>query len=214
MRSRTLSSSARAIIGTSSFILCSVLIHVAVMRHTSLIEWLALTSLAFVPFSIALIELRWRAWVAFLLLCIGLWWLVGMGGGWPLLYVPSVAIPAMLAWFFGRTLRAGRQSLITTIAVAASPDLPDYLRRYTRQLTWLWTGIFIAMVIWDLSLAVLAPHAWWSFMANCGNYLIIGSTVAIEYLFRRLRFRHFAHPGFAEYLKIVLRSNPRRMPGG
>jgi uncharacterized membrane protein len=214
MTSRTLSSSTRAVIGTASFILCSVLIHIAVMRRTSLVEWFALTSLALVPFSIALIELRWRAWVTFLLLSIGLWWLVRMGGGWPLLYLPSVGIPAMLAWFFGRTLRAGRQPLITAIAVAASPDLPDYLRRYTRQLTVLWTGIFVAMVIWDLSLAALAPHGWWSFMANCGNYLIIGAIVAVEYLVRRLRFRHFSHPGFAEYLKIVVRSNPRRIPGG
>ena len=100
------------------------------------------------------------------------------------------------------------------IAVAASPDLPDYLRRYTRQLTMLWTGIFVAMVIWDAALATLAPDGWWSFMANCGNYVLIGATVAIEYLFRRLRFRDFHHPGFAEYLKIVVRSNPRRIPGG
>jgi uncharacterized membrane protein len=172
-----------------------------------------LTALAFVPFSVALVELRIRAWLAFVLLSVALWWLVRMGGGWPLLYLPSIGIPAMLAWFFGQTLRSGRQPLITAIAVGASPDLPDYLRRYTRRLTVLWTLIFVAMVVWDLSLAILAPHAWWSFMANVGNYVLIGATVAIEYLFRRLRFRHFDHPGFAEYLKIVVRANPRRIPG-
>jgi uncharacterized membrane protein len=214
MRSRNLSQAARALIGMSSFIVCSALIHVAVTHRTPLLEWLALTSLALVPFSVALAELRVRAWLGFVALSAALWWLVSAGGGWPLLYLPSIAIPAALAWFFGRTLRAGRQPLITAIAVAASPDLPDYLRRYTRQLTVLWTAIFVAMVISDLALATLAPQGWWSFMANAGNYLIIGGVVAIEYLIRRLRFRAFAHPGFAEYLKIVVRANPRRISGG
>jgi uncharacterized membrane protein len=197
-----------------SFVLCSVLIHVAVMHRTALLEWLALISLAFVPLGIPMFELRWRAWLAFATSCAGLWWLVRVGGGWPLLYLPSIGIPAALAWFFGRTLRAARVPLISAIALAASPDLPDYLRRYTRQLTVFWTGIFIAMTAWDAALAVFAPHGWWSFMANFANYLLIGATVAIEYLWRRLRFRDFDHPGFAEYLKIVVRANPRGMGGG
>lgn len=197
-----------------SFVLCSVLIHVAVMYRTPLAEWLALISLAFVPLSIPMFELRWRAWLAFAASCVGLGWLVSVGGGWPLLYLPSIGIPAALAWFFGRTLRAGRVPLISAIALAARPDLPDYLQRYTRQLTAFWTAIFIAMTVWDACLAAFAPHGWWSFMANFANYLLIGATVAIEYLFRRLRFRDFDHPGFTEYLKLVVRANPRGMDGG
>ena len=48
-----------------SFVASSVLIHVAVLGGTRLVEWLALVALAVVPFSIALLELRWRAWLAF-----------------------------------------------------------------------------------------------------------------------------------------------------
>lgn len=213
MRSVPLSQPARALLGTLSFVLCSVLIHVAVLRRTPLLEWLALTALVFVPFSIAVVELRWRAWLAFAAASAALWWLVQVGGGWPLLYLPSVGIPAALAWFFGRTLRDGRQPLITSIAVAATPGLPDYLLRYTRQLTVFWTVLFVAMVVWDACLALFAPHRWWSFMANFINYLIIGAVVAIEYGFRRLRFRQFDHPGFVDYLKIVVRANPRRIGG-
>jgi uncharacterized membrane protein len=214
MRSVLLSQQARALLGTLSFVMCTALIHVAVVRRTPLLEWLALASLLFVPLSIALFELRWRAWLIFAAGSAALWWLVRVGGGWPLLYLPSIGIPAALAWFFGRTLRHGRQPLITSIAVAATPGLPDYLLRYTRRLTAFWTGIFVAMVVWDAGLALFAPHGFWSFMANFANYLLIGAVLVLEYLFRRLRFRHFAHPGFAEYLKIVVRANPRRISRG
>jgi len=203
--------SARALIVALSFVASSVLIHIAVMGAPPWFEWLALVSLVFVPFSLPLIALRLSAWLLFAALCAGLWCLVRYGGGRPLLYLPSILIPAVLAWFFGRTLVAGRQPLITAVAVAARPATPDYLLRYSRHLTEMWTGIFIAMTLWDLALAVYAPRAAWSFMANGANYLLIGAAVTLEYVFRRWRFPDYAHPGFAEYLKIVVNADPRRM---
>ena len=208
------SKQARALLVAASFIGSSVLIHLAVMDRGPLVEWLALCSLVFVPFSVGLVEVRWRAWLGFAAACAAMGWLVTTVGGRPLLYAPSVLIPAALCWFFGRTLVAGRQPLIATVALAARPATPDYLLRYSRRLTQLWTGIFAAMVAWDLGLALFAPHAAWSAMANCGNYVVIGLAVGGEYLFRRLRFRDYDHPGFAEYLKIVVRADPRRMYGG
>ena len=203
--------SARALIVALSFVASSILIHVAVMGDTPWLEWLALVSLVFVPFSLPLIALRLRAWLIFAAVCAGLWWLVTYGGGRPLLYLPSILIPAALGWFFGRTLVAGRTPLITSVAVAARPATPDYLLKYSRRLTEMWTGIFIAMTVWDLALAAFASREAWSFMANGANYLVIGATVAFEYLFRRWRFRDYNHPGFVEYLRIVVTADPRRM---
>jgi uncharacterized membrane protein len=203
--------SARALIVALSFVASSVLIHVAVMSATPWLEWLALVSLVFVPFILPLIALRWRVWLTFVSACAGLWWLVRYGGGRPLLYLPSILIPAALAWFFGRTLVSGRRPLITSVALAARPGTPDYLLSYSRHLTELWTGIFIAMTLWDLALAAFASREAWSFMANGANYLVIGATVAFEYLYRRLRFRDYNHPGFVEYLRIVVSADPRRM---
>ena len=205
--------SARALIVALSFVASSVLIHLAVMGETPWLEWLALVSLVFVPFSLPLLALRWRAWLMFTALCAGLWWLVEYGGGRPLLYLPSILIPAALGWFFGRTLVAGRQPLITSVALAARPATPAYLLSYSRHLTELWTGIFIAMTLWDLLLAAFASRAAWSFMANGANYLVIGAAVAFEYLYRRLRFRDYDHPGFVEYIRIVVSADPRRMRG-
>jgi uncharacterized membrane protein len=214
MRTFSVSKSARAFLVAASFVASSALIHIAVMSRAPLVEWLALCSLVFVPFGIGLVELRWRACLGFAASCAAAGWLVLNVGARPLLYAPSVLIPAALCWFFGRTLAAGRQPLVATVALAARPATPDYLLRYSRRLTQLWTGIFAAMCAWDLGLAVFAPHAAWSFMANCGNYVVIGVAVGGEYLFRRLRFRDYDHPGFAEYLKIVVRADPRRMYGG
>jgi uncharacterized membrane protein len=210
MRNVTISRTARALTAVVSFALASVLIHVAVSGESRLVDWLAIVAIVAVPFSIALLELRWRAWLVFAGLVALAWWIADTGGGRLLLFAPSVLIPAMLAWFFGRTLLSGRQPLIVAIALAARPTTPDYLLRYSRQLTVFWTGIFVAIGTWDLLLAVFAPEYWWSVMANCGNYLVIGAAVGGEYLFRRLRFRNYAHPGFSEYLKIVVNANPRR----
>ena len=204
---------ARALLVAASFVASSVLVHLAVINRTPLVEWLALCSLVFVPFSVGLVELRWRAWLGFVAACAALASIVVTIGGRPLLYAPSVLIPAALCWFFGRTLAAGRQPLVATVALAARPQTPDYLLRYSRHLTQLWTGIFAAMCTWDLGLALFAPHAAWSAMANGVNYLVIGLAVGGEYLFRRLRFRDYDHPGFAEYVKIVVRADPRRMNG-
>lgn len=178
-----------------------------------MLEMAALIALAFVPSCVGLVELRPLAWTAFAAACALAWWLTELVGVGPLLYLPSIAIPAMLAWFFGSTLLPGRTPLVVGIALAARPQTPDYLLRYSRQLTVLWTALFAAIATWDAVLALWAPHAWWSYCANLGNYLVVGTTVAGEYLYRRLRFRHYAHPGFAEYLRIVARTHPRRAPG-
>ncbi|HTU65269.1 MAG TPA: hypothetical protein VMF52_04930 [Steroidobacteraceae bacterium] len=204
----------RALLVACCFVASSVLVHLAVMNPAPLLEWAALCALLFVPFSIPLVELRWRAWLVFLACCAAAWALVETVGGRPLLYAPSIVIPAALCWFFGRTLRAGRQPLVTAVALAARPATPDYLLRYSRGLTVLWTGLFAAMAAWDLGLALFAPHAAWTFMANGANYLVIGLAVGGEYLYRRLRFRDYDHPGFVEYVKIVVRADPRRMYGG
>jgi uncharacterized membrane protein len=196
------------------FFASTVLIHLAVSGGSRLVAWLALVALVAVPFGVALVELRWRAWLAFVALAAAAWWLAGTGGGRVLLFAPSVLIPAALAWFFGRTLLAGRQPLIVSVALAARPATPDYLLRYSRQLTVFWTAIFVALAAWDLALAAFAPQVWWSAMANFGNYLFIGAAVVGEYVFRRLRFRDYAHPGFAEYVKIVANANPRGMNDG
>jgi uncharacterized membrane protein len=208
-----LSPTTRAWLVALSFAASSVFVHFAVTRQTPLLERAALIALAFVPFCVGIAELRWGAWCSFALVAALVWWLVGLDGGAPFLFLPSIVIPALLAWFFASTLRPGRESLITAVARAARPDTPDYLLRYSRTLTVLWASLFAAMALWDGLLAAFAPQSWWSFMANLANYLLVGAFVVGEYVFRRLRFRDYAHPGFAEYVRIVAKTDPRRLRG-
>lgn len=58
-------------------------------------------------------------------------------------YLP-VLVLLWLAVFFGRSLRAGAVPLIERIARVGKPDLSPALCRYTRRLTALWTGYFVA----------------------------------------------------------------------
>lgn len=212
-RTFQLSPAARSWLVAAAFIAASVLIHFAVTRATPLFEKAALIALAFVPLGVGMVELRTGAWLAFAGAGVFAWFLVDWGGAAPFLYLPSIAIPAMLAWIFGSTLRAGRTPLVTAIALAARPQTPDYLVRYSRSLTVMWAGLFAAITLWDTALALFAPHEWWSLVANLANHFVIGATVAGEYLYRRLRFRGYAHPGFVEYLRIVVSANPRGARG-
>ena len=63
----------------------------------------------------------------------------------PLLLVP-VAFIALVAWMFGRTLRAGRVPLITqdrrgARSACRATQLAPELQRYTRRLTAAWAGL-------------------------------------------------------------------------
>jgi uncharacterized membrane protein len=89
-------------------------------------------------------------------------------GGAALRYLSPLVL-LWLAWFFGRTLRAGHTPLIERIARRSTTVLPDALCRYTRRLTAIWCGYFLgaaslsaiagwsgAIALGRVSLAVLA----------------------------------------------------------
>ena len=75
----------------------------------------------------------------------------------------SVLMLAWLAFFFGRTLWPGRTPLIEQIARVDDPQMPEPLCRYTRRLTAIWCGYFVAAagcVLWaGASTSSLAPYA-------------------------------------------------------
>jgi uncharacterized membrane protein len=189
----------------------SVMIHVAVISRDSFAEWIALTLLVAIPLADQLLSMRPRAWLTLGVAALALSWLAFQSGAELILYVPSVVIPALLAWFFGRTLTANRTPLVEQIAKAARDAVPDRLVRYSRNLTQMWTLVFIAMSVTALLLALSGKRELWSVITNFGNYAFVAAVVLGEYAYRRWRFREYSHPGFLEYLRIVVHANPRRM---
>jgi uncharacterized membrane protein len=152
-----------------------------------------------------------RAW-AWLLLCaatVGFYFLTHAGGGQYLLYVPPVVIPTMLLIVFARSLTPGQQPVVTRVAVAARGPLPSDMQRYARQVTWFWVISFALIALGALALALFASPQVWSVGTNLVQYLLVGLLFAAEYGYRRWRFRAHSHPGFREYLRILLRADLR-----
>lgn len=107
------------------------------------------------------------------------------------MYLPPVLIPAWLAFVFIESLRE-KQAVISNIAerIEGKPLDVKHLA-YTRQLTVLWSLIFVLMVCEAIALAVWATHEVWSWWVNIGNYFIVAVLFFGEMLLRpRMIGRH------------------------
>lgn len=145
----------------------------------------------------------------------------------PMLLVP-VAFIAMVAWWFGRSLRAGSVPLITRIVSALEATAPDALepglRRYTRTLTAAWALLLATLCVANLLLALVAvpdgllvrfgwqapvsvTQAQWSWFANLLNYGIMGVFFLFEYQLRKRRFPN-RYASFAEFARKLAALGP------
>ena len=111
-----------------------------------------------------------------------------------LLYVPPVAINLALCTFFARTLRRGHEPVVSRFArISRGGQLAPDLARYTRNLTRAWAGFFVLMAGISATLAVTGPLATWSLFSNILNYLLVVLFFVVEYVYRRVRYRHHPH---------------------
>ena len=116
-------------------------------------------------------------------------------------------INAALAAFFGASLRPGREPVISVFARLEQGQLQPDLARHARLVTWCWTLLLVAMAISALALAAWAPMETWSLFANVLSYSLIAALFVGEYLYRRVRFRHYRHASLAALLSNVRRAN-------
>ena len=96
-----------------------------------------------------------------------------------------------LAWWFGRTLRDGREPFITQLARRLHDPMQPTMVVYTRHVTVAWTAYFLAIAGGSFLLFGFAPLAAWSLFANVLTPVSLVAMFAIEYL---LRYR--LHPEF------------------
>jgi uncharacterized membrane protein len=142
------------------------------------------------------------------------------------LYAVPVLLNLLVAWLFGRSLRAGATPLVERIArlLHGAPLAPDLLR-YTRRVTLGWTVLLVLLALVNAVLALLAvpdgvlvmagiapplavPRTAWSLFANLLNYLILALAFAGEFLWRRHRFPEHAQGGLAAFAASVARLGP------
>jgi len=132
------------------------------------------------------------------------------------LIAPPLAIYLALAGMFAVTLRPGLEPMVSRFArMERGGELPPDLARYTRVLTGLWVLFFVAMASVSFVLALARPRELWSLFTNLVSYLLLALFFACEYLYRRIRFRHYRHAGPFEFLRRLPSYSPwARAPRG
>lgn len=105
-------------------------------------------------------------------------------GGSLTLY-PLLVNTAMLAVFAASLIHP--PSAIERIARLQHPDLPPAGVRYTRRITQIWCGFFIANGSIIAALALLHADRAWAWYTGVISYLLMGALFAGEWLYRRIR---------------------------
>jgi uncharacterized membrane protein len=117
---------------------------------------------------------------------------------WTVLHLVPPSVLLWLAYFFGRTLRAGQMPLIERIARRGNPALGAALCPYTRRLTALWCAWFIAAAAF--SVIARLPYA-------TSSAVVWGGTVLLfvgERLIRPWLFPAEVFPGLVQQIRDTL----------
>lgn len=172
---------------------------------------LALFDIALLVLLRPLLRPRALAWLLLAALGAGLWWLVGTPHVWPLLLAVPVAFVAFVGFGFARTLHAGSVPLVTRIVAALDGVPADVLepevRDYARRVTLAWAVLLFALALFDLAMALLASRVQWSWLANIGDYVVIGGFMLAEFAWRKHRFPG-RHRSFLDFLRRMAALGP------
>jgi len=196
------------------------------LLHRQFLSLAALSLLLGLLWWPALRERRAGTWLLWVGLSAVMAWLAARGLAALLLDAVPVLLNLLLAWVFGRTLRAGRQPLVAQFieAIEGTPRLAmPGIGPYARRLTAFWSVLLTAQA---LLLGVLLacqvpggllermgvpspwplPQAWVQGYVHLGAYLLMALVFGLEYLFRRWHLRHLPHLGLHDLLhRLALR---------
>ena len=118
-------------------------------------------------------------------------------------FLPPVVINLMLAAWFGLTLRAGHEPIVSRIARIERGTLDENLTRYTRTLTVVWTALFVAMALVSAVLATRPSPTAWTWFTAVGNWVCVAMLFVGEYIYRRVRFWRYPHASPARVVALI-----------
>lgn len=119
------------------------------------------------------------------------WW--GLPSAALVYGLPHFSANLFLLWFFARTLRAGREPLVTRIAQRLEGGaLPEVMRGYTRRVTIAWSVFFAAQLGMSVLLYCVASRTVWSLFINIVSSLLIPMMFVAEYGWRWVWHREHA----------------------
>ncbi|HAJ12640.1 MAG: hypothetical protein WCZ20_03795 [Hydrogenophaga sp.] len=169
------------------------------------------TVVAVAPLLAAAAALLWQtplrgapAWGLMLLMAGGLAWRWGwLRGNLPwLYYLQHLGTHLAMAAWFGRSLMAGREPVVTGLARMIFGDgLSERKRGYTRQVTLGWTVFFVVNALVSTLLFAWAPIEVWSVHANVLTGPLIGLVFLVEMLVRRCVLPPAERPGVREIIE-------------
>lgn len=127
--------------------------------------------------------------------------------------LPHFSANLFLLWFFARTLRAGREPLVTRIARRLQRDaLPDEIVGYTRRVTIAWAIFFAAQLLASIVLYALASRTTWSLFINIISSLLIPTMFVCEFSWRWLHYREHARGSMFAGADIFSNPQPSSAP--
>lgn len=202
-----------------------LLSHLAAVLDSRVLRALCLGALASIPLAARLWRGEARAWALWAAMVLASLALALGGAANILLLLLPVAVNALLAWAFGRTLAPGQTPLIERFAAMireADNPLDDAVRRYARRLTLIWTLFMCALASWNLFLAAVMQPAGllstagidigisvsprtWSEFANFYNYALIAVFMVAEFIWRLRRFPEYRLRSPAAYARKLAR---------
>ncbi|NTV11843.1 MAG: hypothetical protein HGA47_13910, partial [Zoogloea sp.] len=138
-----------------------------------------------------------------------------MALAWPLLranfawvyLVQHAGTFAMLTCVFGHTLFGGRLPMVSRFAAMLHGELPPQLARYTRKVTVVWVGFFLAMTVSSLILFFFGPMEVWSALANLLTPILLGLMFAGEYAVRMAVLPPALRGGLIDSVRVFWRRN-------
>ena len=173
---------------------CAVIAHFALSAGASGLVWAVVLAAPMVAWAAwAAAEARNRMlWFSLPLALIAIVYLLEQwdGPGFALAYgLPHAGAYAVLLWYFGRTLRAGQEPLITRLARRIRGTLSPERELYTRRLTAAWCVFFAGQLVCSAGLLAFAPLETWSFFVNVLNVPLVAAMFAVDYACRFFRLR-------------------------
>lgn len=109
---------------------------------------------------------------------------------------------ATLLAIFGLSLRPGRVSVVTGLAMRLNPRFRPGMVPYTRAVTATWCGFFAGQLALSAGLLALAPLGWWLLWVSTLHGPMAAGLGAAEFAIRRWRFPG-QHTGLRETISGI-----------
>jgi|SRR6516162_5830855 len=117
--------------------------------------------------------------------------------------LPHALIYAALLALFARTLRPGRDPLVTALSRRMYAVVPEEMAIYTRRVTWVWCTFFAAQLATSLALLLFAPLVVWSFFVNVLNLPLLALMFIGEHTCRPFLLRNAPRHSLDDLRRII-----------